>query len=180
MEIQNQIQEPIQQTQIQNNDDIYSHYKNTFLKRWNIELLDFYKKKEYKNIQINLCNDKIRIKIDNYTFLLTNKYPFYPPKVMIQNNPYLNYLKYPTSERIQNILHVHKISCMCCSSISNRNMWSPAYQINDILNEIKRVNQIKKYVKHYLIVDDICRTKNIDTDTIGMLILEFLECIPIK
>jgi hypothetical protein len=164
----------------QYNDYMFTHYKNTFLKRWNVELLDFHKKKEYKDIQMNLSNDKVRIKIDNYTFILSNKYPFYPPKVMIQNKPYLNYLKYPTSERIQDILHVHKFSCMCCSSISNRNMWSPANQIKDILNEIKRVNQIKNYVKHYLIVDDICRSKNMDTETIGMLLLEFLVYTPEK
>uniref|UniRef100_A0A6C0HAI3 Uncharacterized protein n=1 Tax=viral metagenome TaxID=1070528 RepID=A0A6C0HAI3_9ZZZZ len=164
----------------QYNDYMFTHYNNTFIKRWNVELLDFHKKKEYKDIQMNLSNDKVRIKIDNYTFILSNKYPFYPPKVMIQNKPYLNYLKYPTSERIQDILHVHKISCMCCTSISNRNMWSPANQIKDILNEIKRVNQIKNYVKHYLMVDDICRTKNIDTETIGMLLLEFLVYNPAK
>ncbi len=163
-----------------NNDDIYSHYKNTFVKRWNAELLDFYKKKEYKNIDFKLCNDKIRVTIHNYTFLLTNKYPFYPPKVMILSKPYLNYLKYPMSERIQDILHLHKISCMCCSSISNRNMWSPAYKIENILNEIKQVNQIKNYVKQYLIVDDICRSKHIDTETIGMLLLEFLVYTPEK
>lgn len=170
----------IQQPQIQNNDYIFNHYNNTFLKRWNIELLDFHKKKEYKNIQFTLYNEKIRITIDNYNFILTNKYPFYPPKVLIRNKPYLNYLKYPMSERIQDILRVHKISCICCSSISNRNIWSPAYQVKNILDEIKRVNDIKKYVKNYLMVDDICRTKNIDTETIGMLLLEFLECTPVK
>jgi hypothetical protein len=167
------------QNQPQNNDNRYN-YKNTFIKRWNVELLDFHKKKEYKDIQMNLSNDKVRIKIDNYTFILSNKYPFYPPRVMIQNNPYLNYLKYPMSERIQDILHLHKISCICCSSISNRNMWSPAYKIENILNEIKKVNQIKNYVKHYLIVDDICRSKNMDTETIGMLLLEFLVYTPEK
>lgn len=162
-----------------NNSNIYSVYKdNTFIKRWNIEFLDFHKKKEYKNIQMNLCNDEIRVTIENYTFILSNKYPFYPPKVLIRNKPYLNYLKYPMSERIQDILHEQKISCMCCSSICNKNMWSPANQIRDILQEIKRVNEIKKYVKNYLIIDDICRTKNIDTETIGMLVLEFLVSIP--
>ena len=84
------------------------------------------------------------------------------------------------SERIQDILHIHKISCMCCSSISNRNIWSPANQIRDILYEIKRVNEIKRYVKNYLIIDDICRTKNIDTATIGMLLLGFLVYDPPK
>lgn len=160
--------------EIPNNHNIFSHYDNTFIKRWNIEFLDFHKKKEYKNIQMNLSNNEMRVTIDKHTFILSNKYPFYPPKVLFRNKPYLNYVKYPMSERIQNILHIQKISCMCCSSISNRNMWSPAFQIKDILNEIKRVNDIKKYVKHYLMVDDICRSKNIDTETIGMLLLEFL------
>jgi len=163
----------------QNNDNRYN-YKNTFIKRWNVEFLDFYRKKEYKNIQINLCNDEIRITIDNNIFILSNKYPFYPPKVLVQNKPYINYLKYPTSERIQNILHIHKISCMCCSSICNRDIWSPAYKIENILNEIKNVNEVKRYVKNYLFVDDICRTKNIDTETIGMLILEFIVSTPQK
>jgi hypothetical protein len=161
-------------------DPIMNHYKNTFVKRWNSELLDFHKKKEYKNIQMNLCNDEIRVTIKNYTFLLSNKYPFHPPKVFIQNNAYLNYLKYPNSIRIHHILHVHKISCMCCSSISNKNMWSPANQIKDILYEIKRLNEMKDYVKHYLIVDDICRSKNIDTETVGMLIIDYLTVGPIK
>jgi hypothetical protein len=168
------------QNQPHNNDHIFNHYKNTFIKRWNSELLDFHKKKEYKNIQMNLCNDEIRVTIDNYTFILSNKYPFHPPRVLIQNKSYLNYLKYPTSQRIQHILHVHKISCMCCTSISNKNMWSPANQIRDILYEIKGSNEVKNYVKHYLIVDDICRTKNIDTHTIGMLLLGFLVYDPPK
>ena len=42
------------QNQPHNNNNIFNHYNNTFLKRWNIELLDFHKKKEYKNIQMNL------------------------------------------------------------------------------------------------------------------------------
>ena len=161
-----------------NNENIFNHYNNTFIKRWNIEFLDFHKKKEYKNIQMNLCNNEIRVTIDKYTFILSNKYPFYPPKVLVRNKAYLNYLKYPMSERIQDILHIQKISCMCCTSISNRNIWSPANQIKDILYEITRMNEVKNYVKHYLIVDDICRTKNMDTETIGLLLLEFLVSDP--
>ena len=168
------------QNQSLNNDYIFNHYNNTFIKRWNIELLDFHKKKEYKHIQMNLCNDEIRVTINNYTFILSNKYPFYPPKVLFRNKPYLNYLKYSVSERIQHILHIHEISCMCCSFISNKNMWSPANQIRDILYQIKDVNKVKNYVKHYLIVDDICRSKNIDTETIGMLLLGFLVSEPPK
>lgn len=170
MEIQNQ-------PQLSNSENRYN-YKNTFIKRWDVEFLDFYRKKEYKNIQINLSNDEIRITIDNNLFILSNKYPFYPPKVLVKNKPYLNYLQYPSSERIQDILDMNKMSCMCCSSISNRNMWSPAFQIKDILNEIKNVNKVKSYVKHYLIIDDICCSKNIDTNTIGMILLEFLVLTP--
>ena len=63
---------------------------------------------------------------------------------------------------------------MCCSSIISDKNWSPAYRMENVLFEIAQVKIIKNYVKQYLIMDDICRKKNIDTDTIGNYILEFL------
>ena len=63
---------------------------------------------------------------------------------------------------------------MCCRSIINDKNWSPAYQIKNIITEIEDINNIKKYVKYYLIIDDICREKNICTDTIGINILDFI------
>lgn len=155
-------------------------YRNTVVKRWNSEFLDFYKNREYTDIQINLCEDILTITINNYTFILNKHYPFHPPNITIQDKPYINHLKYPTSRRIHKILNSDNITCMCCSSITNKNIWSPAYQIKDILDEIGRLNELKNYVKNYLIIDDICSVKNIHTDTIGMLILEYLVSNTLK
>ena len=83
-------------------------------------------------------------------------------------------LQNPTSERINNFLRKNKVDCMCCSSIICDKNWSPAYRMENVLFEIAQVRIIKNYVKQYLMMDDICHKKNIDTDTIGRCILEFL------
>ena len=83
-------------------------------------------------------------------------------------------LQNPTSERINKFLRTNKVDCMCCSSIICDKNWSPAYRMENVLFEIAQVRIIKNYVKQYLLMDDICHKKNIDTDTIGRCILEFL------
>ena len=150
----------------------------TFLKRWNSEFIDLYKK-GIQNIQVNLESNELHVIIlnenkRNYKFILSNKYPFYQPTVFIGDKPYLNILKYKKVPRINSILHKYNINCMCCKTIINERNWTPAYQIKNILAEIDDINNIKKYVKYYLIIDDICCNKNIYTDTIGVNILDYI------
>ncbi len=150
----------------------------TFLKRWNSEFINFYKNGIH-NIQVNLESNELHVMIlnenkRNYKFILSNKYPFYQPKIFIGDEPYLNILKYKKVPRVNSILHKYNINCMCCKTIINERNWTPAYQIKNILAEIDDINNIKKYVKYYLIIDDICRKKNIDTDTIGVNILDYI------
>lgn len=150
----------------------------TFLKRWNTEFIDFYKS-GIQNIQVNLEMNELQIMIlnenkRNYKFILSYKYPFDQPKVFIGDEPYINILKYKKVPRINSILDKYNIDCMCCKTIINERNWSPGYQIKNILKEIEDVNNIKKYIKYYLIIDDICRKKNIYTDTIGVNILDYI------
>jgi hypothetical protein len=150
----------------------------TFLKRWNSEFIDFYKN-GIQNIQVNLEMNKLHIMVlnknkRNYKFILSNKYPFEQPKVFIGDEPYLNILKYKKVPRVNSILNKYNINCMCCKTIIDERNWSPAYQIKNILKEIEDINNIKKYVKYYLIIDDICQKKNIYTDTIGVNILDYI------
>jgi len=149
-----------------------------FLKRWNTEFIDFYKNTIYK-IQVNLEFNELHVTIinenkRNYKFILSNKYPFYKPNVFIGDESYINILKYKKNSRINNILDKYNIKCMCCYTIMNDRNWSPAFQIKNIIAEIEDVNNIKKYVKYFLIIDNICREKNIYTDTIGINILDFI------
>jgi hypothetical protein len=150
----------------------------TFLKRWNSEFIDFYKNGIH-NIQVSLEINELKVIIVNenkgyYKFILSCKYPFYQPRVFIKNEPYINILKHNKIPRIKNILYKYNIKCICCHTIINDINWSPAYRIKDIISEIKDVNNIKKYIKYYLIIDDICRKKNVCTDTIGIHILNFV------
>jgi ubiquitin-protein ligase len=151
------------------------------IKRCSVEMLDLHQHYESKSIQINLLStNEVHFIIEGFDgkvlkFILPERYPFHQPKLMINDNFYKNcILQNPTCERINTFLKKNRVDCMCCSSIICDKNWSPAYRIENVLFEIAQVRFIKNYIKHYLILDDICRKKNIDTDTIGNCILEFL------
>ena len=151
------------------------------IKRCGIEMLDLYETYQFKSIKINLFStSEVHFIIEEndgkvFKFILSDKYPFIEPKLMINNKFYKNIiLQNPTCDRINKFLKKNKVDCMCCSSIISDKNWSPAYRMENVLFEIAQVKIIKNYVKQYLIMDDICHKKNIDTDTIGNYILEFL------
>lgn len=135
---------------------------------------------QFKSIQLKVCEHEIYFTIEEFggkilKFILTERYPFIEPKLMIDERIYNNnILQTPRSERISNILRRNGVDCMCCSSILYHENWSPAFRIENVLFEIAQVRVIKNYVKNYLIMDDICRKINIDTHTIGKYILSFL------
>ena len=157
-------------------------YMTTCIKRCNAEMLELYENYSHliNVIKLHLHKNEVHFIIEKHNgtvlkFLLSNKYPFQEPKLLINNNYYnMNILRNPSSAKINNFLKKYKINCMCCSTIICDKNWSPAYRIENVLDEIKQVNIVKRYVKHYLIIDDICRMKNIHTDTIGMYILDFI------
>lgn len=151
------------------------------IKRCNMEMLDLYQHYDFKSMQVKLLNtNEVHFVIEEFSnkvlkFILSERYPFIEPKLMINDKLYKsNILQNSKCERIYKILKNNFIDCMCCSSIICDKNWSPAYRIENVLFEVAQVRTIKNYVKQYLIMDDICRKKNIDTDTIGNCILEFL------
>ena len=151
------------------------------IKRCGIEMLDLYETYDFKSIKTHLFStNEVHFVIEEFNdkvlkFILPERYPFHQPKLMINDNFYKNcILQNPTCERINTFLKKNRVDCMCCSSIICDKNWSPAYRMENVLFEIAQVRTIKNYVKQYLIMDDICRKKNIDTDTVGNYILEFL------
>ena len=154
---------------------------NCCVKRCGVEMLDLYETYHFNSIKIELFNScEVHFIIEEFggkvlKFILSYKYPFIEPTLMINNKLYKNIiLQNPMSERINKFLRTNKVDCMCCSSIICDKNWSPAYRMENVLFEIAQVRIIKNYVKQYLMMDDICHKKNIDTDTIGRCILEFL------
>jgi hypothetical protein len=151
------------------------------IKRCNVEMLDLYDRYDFNSIQIKLFStNEIHFIIEEFDgkalkFILSDKYPFIEPKLMINDKFYKNIiLQNSTCERINKILKKNQLDCMCCSSIICDKNWSPAYRMENVLFEVAQVKILKNYVKQYLLIDDICREKNIDTDSIGNCILVFL------
>jgi ubiquitin-protein ligase len=151
------------------------------IKRCSVEMLDLYENYDFKSIQTKLFStNEVHFIIEDFEgkvlkFILSERYPFIEPKLMINEQLYKNILLQNSNcERINKVLKKNQVDCMCCASIICYKNWSPAYRMENVLFEITQVKILKNYVKQYLMMDDICRKKNIDTDTIGNYILEFL------
>jgi ubiquitin-protein ligase len=154
---------------------------STCIKRCTVEMMDLYQHYDFKSMQVKLLStNEVHFVIEEsdgkvLKFILSERYPFIQPKLMVNNKVYMNnVLKNSNCERVHKILRNNFVDCMCCSSITCDKNWSPAYRMENVLFEVAQVRTIKNYVKQYLIMDDICRKKNIDTDTIGNCILEFI------
>ena len=154
----------------------------TAIKRCNSELLELYGRDDLNNIKLHVHSNEIHFIVEKTNgntlkFILSERYPFREPRLMINDTFYKNHLaQNPNCERINKFIEKYMgIHCLCCSSIIYDKNWSPAFRISNVLSEIAQVNIVKKYMMNYLIIDDICCKKNIDTDTIGIYILDFLS-----
>ena len=142
------------------------------LKRIQNEIPDILEK--YNNINVFYSKHYTKIIIrNNIIFILEPNYPFNPPQIIINNVPYIHFLKAP-SPRINNLFQYFSISCPCCNTITCMHNWSPSTRITTIMEEINKTNQLKTKIKYKMAVDDICTQKNIDTNSIGRYILQFL------
>lgn len=97
-----------------------------------------------------------------YTFNISKNYPFNPPKVFINNKPYLHYLKI-TSDIFRNELEKYtNTRCFCCSSLLCNTNWSPIKSIINIVDEFKNYRNICKKIYFNLIVNIIKKKYLID------------------
>lgn len=151
----------------------------TTLKRLSVELLEDLIP-EYKSINIVYDETKTTITLKNITIILNSDYPFRPPTVLVNNNPYHKFILPPCSSRISEILHQETHTCLCCHSIiKNPSLWSVAHRIKHIMSEINSVSKLKQRVKYIMAIEDICKLfegilrQNVDKH-IEKRIMEFL------
>jgi len=106
------------------------------------------------DIQVNCpLNDK-----DNtYRFVLTHHYPFHPPKIFVNNKPYIRFLTLPSARFTKVYNYINGPRCLCCSSISLNHNWSPALTMNNLLKEIDIIKQSKYEIVIKLLTDIIKR-----------------------
>ena len=114
-------------------------------------LLDKYE--DIGEISVSYKKDNSKtVKIKNKTFILPKNYPFDAPKVFINGIFYHTFLK-THSLRILKILHETRRECLCCTT--RLCDWTPALNMETILNEIKDMNNTKRYIKYKLCLDQL-------------------------
>jgi len=121
--------------------------------------------KEDKGDTIFIIQDK---KNTTYRIQLSNTYPFVPPKVFVNNKPYLGYLCIHQPRFNETLRSINGNQCLCCSSITIKHNWSPAMTIKHVLKEVDEKRILKCRIIWKLLADKIKDTyliADIDLDS---------------
>lgn len=114
------------------------------------------------NIKIGKYNDvnyfiefKNLLDNNNYKFIISDCYPFVPPKVFINKKYILHY--YKITNRYFNILlkKYTEMDCFCCNTILCSNNWKPTYKFIHILDEFNEYIDMRHQIIIRIFVDVI-------------------------
>ena len=97
-----------------------------------------------------------------YKFIINNNYPFHSPEIYVNNIKYTQLLISKTTSEINDLKKFKGINCLCCSSLTCKDNWSPAMKLTNIINEIKYYKQIKRDLVYKIIIDIIKKKYLID------------------
>ena len=128
-------------------------------------------KKEYEDL-IN-CTEDITIKYTNnkeivfiiskiedaslnvYSFTMPPNYPFSPPRILINDKTYGEFLNIHSIRFKKVLRYLTGIECLCCHSYNCRDNWSPALSLNHIIQESNKYRVTKNNIKIKLLADKI-------------------------
>jgi ubiquitin-protein ligase len=92
-----------------------------------------------------------------YEIVLSNSYPFAPPKLNINYKPYSHYFRFSSPMFKEALYKYKKIRCFCCETITCGENWSPALTIKKIISEVHKFEDYCKEISHRVIIDVIKR-----------------------
>ena len=98
----------------------------------------------------------------NYEFVITDMYPFKPPKLYINNKSISFYHKIRNLEFAKDLKKYTAIECFCCETILCDDRWSPGLTFNDVIDDIKKYHDACRQVVIHVIVNIIKRKYLID------------------
>jgi len=127
--------------------DLYKHY--------NVIVSDIdkdYNKNDTVTVSIF---EELNGKQQSYKFIINMNYPFVAPSVYYNNKKYSELLRCKSIYESNMLTLVKKIGCLCCSSYTCSNNWSPAVTMNHIINEIKYFKKCKRDIIYKIIADKI-------------------------
>jgi ubiquitin-protein ligase len=91
-----------------------------------------------------------------YSITYSFDYPFRPPKIQINFENYLNFLRNNYSIYSEKLKKINKIvCCLCCSSITCADNWSPSFTTNSIIYEIRKYKNYKRNLINKIMADKI-------------------------
>ena len=96
-----------------------------------------------------------------YKFILTNLYPFQPPKIFVNDQPYADLLRIQGDYQKNMLKKIRGQECLCCHSVNCSANWSPAIKIHRIINEINNTIKFKRDIINLLLTDKIKKKYNI-------------------
>lgn len=127
-------------------NDLYTKYPNSIIYIYN-------------NDKLNHVSFSIRIdeanKMQNYVFIINNKYPFYPPRLVYNEQPYSDFLKLPTQRFGNYLLKLFNKNCLCCISLYCKYNWSPGVNISMMINEVNKMRSYKRGIVRAILIDQI-------------------------
>jgi len=118
--------------------------------------------KTYDNLVlscINSLNIELTI-IENttkYTFVFNNFFPFHPPQIYYNGEPYLEILRLKCDFQKKLVKTYKKKDCLCCDSYSCDGNWAPSIKLLDVIQEIKSNVEFKRSMVNVLLADKIKR-----------------------
>jgi ubiquitin-protein ligase len=119
--------------------------------------------KDFYNVLIEGAPNNTSIKVveilsakkRTYKFVITPNYPFYPPKIYINDRPYMDMLQMRGNYERDMVKKLRGKECLCCYSLNCSTNWSPAVRLYHIINEIKSILKFKKDIINLLLADKI-------------------------
>lgn len=96
-----------------------------------------------------------------YKFIITNLFPFHPPKMFVNGHSYGEIIQIKREYEKNMIKKLKKQECFCCKAICCYSNWSPAIKLFNIINEIKDILKFKRDIVNLLLADKIKNKYNI-------------------
>jgi hypothetical protein len=91
----------------------------------------------------------------NYKFVFNNYYPFKPPTIYYNGEPYLEVLRLKCDFQKKMVKKYKNRDCLCCESYACHDNWAPSVKILDVIEEIKLNVNFKKLILKVLMAEKI-------------------------
>ena len=100
--------------------------------------------------------DKLYKTNNIYSFVIGEEYPFKPPKVFINDKPYMNFLKIKNVATSEKLKLIKGYDCFCCESfVACGNKWLAQKKLIDVVEEIRKFREDSKDIIYKMMIDKI-------------------------